>query len=1128
VSELNVTLSEDSSGQLDPKMMGQWATQRVINLVALEDEKEAVEGLYRLMKQIAQLATQEEGIEFATVFSRLAYLKSLHQLSGRLIYAAQHFRRAVEQNQWAHLNDAKALGVWVNVHFIDELWGVKQSTSVPILAQELHEILPEKRKVASFRPFLRGMLLGQADDEFCLRFLEEAHALEEQIVQFHEADRNEGFTQNIQDLIRQGDFPVYVHLWNVEMDEAGVLHPMAFIFEPDYLIDVTAIASCFDFSGVNFYTYILNKLVPSEKSIHLLKGNVANHILDRLVHQSGLSFQSIFKETFHQFPLDYALLTEEEMGEVYKDAQLFYEVLQKVVGEDLVRLGIETEQCAVEPSFYSPEFGIQGRLDLLHMSPDRQLNHIVELKSGKIFRPNKYGLNQSHYIQTLLYDLLVHQAMPTSSETLAYILYCKDYERPLRHAPVARASQMEALQIRNKIILFERYCARLQTAPDDAALFKNLTARKLRLKGFLATDLARFELAFKNLDAVEQAYYSGFFGFLVREHHLAKVGLEGSERRAGMSAIWRDALRQKEERFSLMRDLRLERCRLDRDHTLHFSRGSETDPLANFRVGDIVILYGQKQLSQPTKGEIHKGTLVYMDDQMVVLRLRNAQPEETAFEPGSKWCLEHDMFDSSYRSSFQNLFHWAELPPSQRALFLGRRAPEIQSSEAIQLPKGLSEEQGEILQKMHQAKEYFLLWGPPGTGKTSVMLKSYVQKLVEEGQERIMLLAYTNKAVDEICHTLERIKAVHPFQYCRIGSRFSTDEAYKDRLLQEQAQKVNDREGLKNLLNQQQIYVATVASYLGKRDLLKILSFDQVIIDEASQLLEPMMGSMMADFPKMVLIGDHRQLPAVVQQDRKWTQVRHKGLTELGLTDLANSWFERLYRRASAQKWTHAYAQLSYQGRMHQEIMRFPAQTFYGGHLFVLPPELNPSQVQTETIQWSQEAAGNQYVVGQHRMQFLASEVTEEEQLQKTNQDEAQKVVRLIRDYHRLYTENDKEWTDQTVGVITPFRAQIAQIRKLLWQVQEEWASKVTIDTVERFQGGARDIIILSLCVNSVHQWPSVLSPNDEGVDRKLNVALTRARSFFVLIGHEDTIKQQPLYQQLLQECHPILERSDV
>jgi DNA replication ATP-dependent helicase Dna2 len=97
-----------------------------------------------------------------------------------------------------------------------------------------------------------------------------------------------------------------------------------------------------------------------------------------------------------------------------------------------------------------------------------------------------------------------------------------------------------------------------------------------------------------------------------------------------------------------------------------------------------------------------------------------------------------------------------------------------------------------------------------------------------------------------------------------------------------------------------------------------------------------------------------------------------------------------------------------------------------------------------------------------------------------------------------------------------------------LWQVQEEWASKVTIDTVERFQGGARDIIILSLCVNSVHQWPSVLSPNDEGVDRKLNVALTRARSFFVLIGHEDTIKQQPLYQQLLQECHPILERSDV
>lgn len=1109
-------------------MLGQWAGQRVANLVALQDEQESVEGLYRLMKQIAQLATQAEGIEFATVFSRLAYLKSLHQLSGRLIYAAQHFRRAVEQDQWAQLNDAKALGVWVNLHFIYELWGEKPIKDDNLLARELHEILPERRKVASFQPLLRGMLLGQTQDEFCLRFLEEEHALEEQRVQFDEADRNEGFTQNIRDLIKQDDFPVYVHLWNVEIDEKGVLHPMAFIFEPDYLVDVTAIASCFDFSGVNFYTYILNKLVPSEKSIHLLKGNVANHILDRLVHQSGLSFHSIFKETFHQFPLDYALLTEEEMKEVFRDAQLFYEVLQKVVGEDLVRLGIDTDQCAVEPSFYSPEFGIQGRLDLLHMSPDRQLNHIVELKSGKIFRPNKYGLNQSHFVQTLLYDLLVNQAMPASSETLAYILYCKDYERPLRHAPVARSSQMEALQIRNKVILFERYCAQLRPATDHTALFKQLKSQKLRLKGFLATDLARFEHAFSNLDVLEQAYYTGFFGFLVREHHLAKVGLEGSERRAGMSAIWRDALRQKEERFSLMRDLRLEHCRLDRDHTLHFSRGSETDPLANFRVGDIVILYGQQQMWQPTKGEIHKGTIVSMDGQTVVLRLRNAQPEETAFEPGSKWCLEHDMFDSSYRSSFQNLFHWAQLSPSQRALFLGRRAPEIQSSEPVHLPKGLSEEQGEILRKMYQAREYFLLWGPPGTGKTSVMLKNYVQRLVEEGQERVMLLAYTNKAVDEICHTLERIKKVYPFQYLRIGSRFSTDEAYKDRLLQEQAQKVNDREGLKDLLKQQQIYVATVASYLGKRDLLKILSFDQVIIDEASQLLEPMMGSMMADFPKMVLIGDHRQLPAVVQQDRKWTKVQHKGLNELGLTDLANSWFERLYRRASAQNWAHAYAQLSYQGRMHQEIMRFPAQTFYGGHLFVLPPELNPSQVQTEAIQWSQAALGNQYMVGQHRMQFLASEVTEEEQLQKTNQDEAQKVVRLIHDYHRLYIANGKEWTEQTLGVITPFRAQIAQIRKLLWQIQEDWASKVTIDTVERFQGGARDIILLSLCVNSVHQWPSVLSPNDEGVDRKLNVALTRARSFFVFLGHKPTIQQQPLYQQLLQECYPVLERSDV
>jgi DNA replication ATP-dependent helicase Dna2 len=125
-------------------------------------------------------------------------------------------------------------------------------------------------------------------------------------------------------------------------------------------------------------------------------------------------------------------------------------------------------------------------------------------------------------------------------------------------------------------------------------------------------------------------------------------------------------------------------------------------------------------------------------------------------------------------------------------------------------------------------------------------------------------------------------------------------------------------------------------------------------------------------------------------------------------------------------------------------------------------------------------------------------------------------VAKVIDNFRQLYEANGLEFKTESVGVITPFRAQIAQIRQQLETFGKDY-EKCSIDTVERYQGGARDIIIISLCLNMTHQLDAVVSlSDDEVVDRKLNVALTRARKHLVVIGNEYIMKQDRRYSKLL------------
>jgi DNA replication ATP-dependent helicase Dna2 len=403
------------------------------------------------------------------------------------------------------------------------------------------------------------------------------------------------------------------------------------------------------------------------------------------------------------------------------------------------------------------------------------------------------------------------------------------------------------------------------------------------------------------------------------------------------------------------------------------------------------------------------------------------------------------------------------------------------------------------------------------------MLKNIVSHLLHETDESILLLAYTNRAVDEICEAILSIDKYAKNEYLRLGSAHSCGVDYQDQLFNTKISNISNRKELRGIIDKHRIFVSTVAGIAGKQEIMQLKTFDRVIIDEASQIPEPMLVGLLPHFKRFLLIGDHKQLPAVVVQSPTASKVEDEDLNNIGLKNLRDSLFERMYKRCVKNNWTWAFARLSHQGRMHQDIMNFPSQKFYDGYLKILPNELN-NEYQTTSIEYQidETVNGLEKTLCENRMVFLPSQPDLTSPTGKTNLHEANLISEVVEIFQKIYQRNNLGFTKKSLGVITPYRAQIAQIRQALQEKDIETAP-LSIDTVERYQGGARDIIILSLCTNSISQLSSLISVSDEGVDRKLNVALTRARKHLIIIGDPKILATNSIYAALIQK-HQIVK----
>ena len=429
----------------------------------------------------------------------------------------------------------------------------------------------------------------------------------------------------------------------------------------------------------------------------------------------------------------------------------------------------------------------------------------------------------------------------------------------------------------------------------------------------------------------------------------------------------------------------------------------------------------------------------------------------------------------------------------------------------------MTDEQRSLLHAIIHSKDYFLLWGPPGTGKTSIMIRNLVAHYYSATDENIMLLAFTNRAVDEICEAVESIGGDIKESYLRIGQTQSSATKFRSNILKNKCENINSRKELLKLIGDARIFISTLTSLQKNMDILKLKKFHRIMVDEASQLPDPAMAGILVHFPHYLLIGDHKQLPAVVLQSQDQSEVKDQDLLTIGFHNLRDSVFERMIKRVEKMNWHWALGKLSFQGRMHKEIMRFPGFHFYSDMLKVLPEYADKQKKLIQPLPDLSYVLTSEMAryIQSSRVCFFATKVDLSDPSGKSNQFEAIQIGQIIIFFQQYFKEQQRLLTALDIGIITPYRAQIACIREYLISLGLD-ISLFTIDTVERYQGGARSIIIYSPCLNYPRQLSTLVSKNTDGVDRKLNVAITRAREHFIMVGNAELLKKSPDYANLI------------
>ena len=896
-----------------------------------------------------------------------------------------------------------------------------------------------------------------------------------------------------------------------------LIEPQLIVLEPDFLIDITSLAGTITEYGHSAFNYLLKQLKAVEITRPMLLGNFANAFLDDCVNDRQAEFSTSYRKAVLDNVIPFSVMDLLNDDNFKKEASAqFRHIKQTVSDVERERDGKEID-AYLEPSFFCEPLGVQGRFDLLLSD----MSMIIELKSGKKDEFCKKAKSE-HELQMLLYKEMVYQMFGVARNKLQGRLLYSRYPELIEQRSVAGLIS-QAMLVRNNIIQLQRgmmegkVTSMLMTLTPDR-LNQNHIRSKL-WSNFQQPQLQSLLTPLQQMDRLTAAYFNAFISFVAREQHYAKVGTGKMGHVRSMSALWNEPDDVKIDNGEMISGLRVRELHGDEgveSITLEATQ-QRSDVVPNLREGDIVVLYA-KNLPTDSVGnkQVVRGTVEAIGDNRVKIRLRHEQRNRGLFDPSSLFALEHDYMDMTFGAMYKALYALVSTAPVRRQLLLGQRLPSYDDGKTL-IGHYDTEQIDDIVLRAKQADDYFLLVGPPGTGKTSVAMKAMVSEFLASHQT-LLLMAYTNRAVDEICAMLETLTP--GIDYLRLGSELGCAEAYRDRLLKTQAEK-SSVDKLRDLIRHTRVFVSTTSSIGNAAPLFDIVHFDVAIIDEASQILEPQILGILCAMShdrlvvdKFIMIGDHKQLPAVVLQPDWMTEVSESILNDIGLMNCRNSMFERLHYMAG--KNPSFYAMLDHQGRMHPDIADFSSSLFYDGRIRPVPLSHQQEKLSGEGLEGQSRFTR---FIATTRMAFFPSQLPKQPG-SKCNETEANIIAEIVMAVCRVASVRGEVFhPDREMGIIVPFRKQIAMVREKLRIMRVQGYERITIDTVERFQGSQRNVIIYGTTVTQDYEM-AMLSQETmcQGVmvDRKLNVAVTRARKQCFIVGYEPLLRKATSYAKLI------------
>ena len=1082
-----------------------------------------------LLERICRAQMQSSSLQMTDLSARISFIAAKTGLSvgeqNRLhtfrLTSNQILNRCLEPNREKLLRDVKTLAFLV------------RKLSGENIPDELYRLLPRADATYLVAPPARERVRRM---RVCFQYADEQYLyvtpLDEvserpYLVRYNIPQINEEFAETCKLLWQHAQ----MNLLDVAIDEAGILTPSFIVLEPDYLIDISSLAECFRDYGHHPGNYFLSRMQPIENARPLLLGNIANLFLDEWIHapNEDIDYRTCMQKAFRP-----DLRDREKERQFFDDCKLHFEHIRETVNDTFHTAGYELDKtdAVLEPSYICEALGLQGRLDYMQ----RDMSSFIEMKSGKA---DEYAIRgkvepkENNKVQMLLYQAVLQYSMGMDHRKVkAYLLYTR---YPLLYpSRPSWAMVRRVIDLRNRIVADE-YGIQLHNNPEyTARKLEEINASTLNERGlrgrfwetYLRPPIDRFQEKLQRLSAIEKSYFYAVYNFLTKELYTSKSGDVDYEGRTGAASLWLSTLAEKCEAGEIIYNLRIRENHAADEHKAYLllvrsdfeekelpetvADNDIQNVLPNFRQGDAIILYERNcGTDNVTNKMVFKGNIEHLTDHEISIRLRATQQNPSVLPADSLYAIEHDMMDTTFRSMYQGLYAYLSATQERRDLLLAQRPPKFDES-LDSLVSQAKDDFTRVALKAQAAQDYFLLIGPPGTGKTSCALKKMVETFHADKGAQILLLSYTNRAVDEICKSLASIRPAVDF--IRVGSELSCDETYRTHLIENELASCNRRSEVYERIRSCRIIVGTVAAISGKPELFRLKHFNVAIIDEATQILEPqLLGILCARgeeggnaIDKFILIGDYKQLPAVVLQSSEQSAIYEESLMSIGLTNLKDSLFERLYRNCTARQsplTSHpSYDMLCRQGRMHPEVALFANRAFYGGRLIPvgLPHQLEDS----DTV---------------CRLAFYPSIPEKTGTSTKINHSEARIVADLVA---RIYEDCRIDFDEaRTLGIITPYRSQIALIKKEIAALGIPALNRIMVDTVERFQGSERDVIIYSCCINSYFQLKFVSNLTEEDgtlIDRKLNVALTRARKQMFVTGVPKYLKSNPLYESLL------------